>query len=133
MSMEYGSMQKKNVLVAGISHSCNCVVKTYLNFMGVETKNIRLSESGNGALAEAQSQLFDIIVVDTMLPEIDGVTLAKKVKEQYHWASPKIIWYYASPVDNMKEVFDASVMKPSTRKEFETALIDVLKNSDTKK
>ena len=81
--MQYGSMQKKNVLVAGISHSCNYTAKTYLNFIGVKNENIHLSENGHEALATAQSQLFDIIIVDTMLPEIDGVTLAKKVKEQY--------------------------------------------------
>lgn len=131
--MQYGSMKNKTALVAGISHSCNYIAKSYLNAMWMANKNIHLSEHGDEALATAQKQLFDIIVVDANLPEVDGIALAKKVREQYKWSSPKIIGYSSYLPDDMENIFDANVMKPSTRKEFETTLMDVLKRSDLEK
>ena len=42
---------------------------------------VTVSRNGNEALGIAQSSLFDVIVLDVMLPGLDGFTIARRLRE----------------------------------------------------
>src|SRR5262249_812361 len=45
-----------------------------------EGHQVTIASDGGAGLAEAQSHAFDVIVLDVMLPGMDGLTVAKKLR-----------------------------------------------------
>ena len=53
--------------------------------------------AGNGidAISIAKQHLFDLILMDIQLPDVDGITAIKEIRAHYKEHSPKIIGYTA--------------------------------------
>src|SRR5436190_23583465 len=50
--------------------------------LGLEGLTVTTAEDGEEALRYASSEPFDVIVLDLMLPKIDGVTVCRAIRRQ---------------------------------------------------
>lgn len=67
-----------HILVVDDDEKLNKTVCKWLNDGGFETKGVL---NGNDAFEELYNSLYDLIISDIMMPEVDGFEFAKKVRE----------------------------------------------------
>lgn len=70
--------QPKKILLVEDDDSLGYLLNEYLKMKGF---NIHWCKNGITALEIIQSNYFDLIVMDIMMPEMDGFTLASKIKQ----------------------------------------------------
>jgi len=69
---------EQRVLVVDDEHSIVDAVSTALRYEGFD---VATAESGRSALSAAQEGSFDLIVLDVMLPDLDGFDVARRLRE----------------------------------------------------
>src|SRR5690606_17847731 len=74
-------MPKSTILVVDDETTIREVVRRYLEHDGFE---VREAADGEAALAAVQRQLPDLVVLDLMLPGIDGLTLTRRLRRDGH-------------------------------------------------
>ncbi|MEN8125182.1 MAG: response regulator transcription factor [Bacteroidota bacterium] len=75
-------MQKnKKILLVEDDESLGYLLTEYLK---MKDFNIVWKKNGNTALDILQHDYFDLIILDVMMPEMDGFTLAKRIKQQFN-------------------------------------------------
>jgi len=67
----------KRILIIEDDHTIGEVEKDYFELAGFE---VVLSDNGENGLALALSELFDLFILDVMLPGINGFEIAKKIR-----------------------------------------------------
>ena len=60
-----------------------------IEFLGQNGVEAALAQDGGQALQQLAAQKFDILLVDLMLPGMDGLTLSRKIRER--WNTPLIM------------------------------------------
>ena len=86
--------------------------------------NCIVTGSGKEALEHIKKILFDLILLDIAMPEMDGIELIKKIKNEQNASDAKIIFITASiphdhDVNTLKELGAKTVlMKPVKKKEM---------------
>ena len=79
----------------------------------------------------AQSHPFDVIVLDVMLPRMDGMHLCRKLREELHLDTPILMLTAKDQLDDKLEGFksgaDDYLVKPFSLKELEARLFALLK------
>lgn len=70
--------RNERVLVVEDDDSIRELISTALRFTGFETESVA---SGSAALAEARNARFDLLVLDVNLPDIDGFSVCRKLRE----------------------------------------------------
>lgn len=97
----------------------------------LETQSFSVDYAFNGKLGLklALEHHFDVIVLDLMLPGLDGISLAKALREDHNSATPIIMLTGRDTLDNKLEGFEAGaddyLVKPFELKEL-VARITVL-------
>lgn len=71
--------KNKHILLVEDDPNFGMVLKSYLD---VKKFQVTLCDDGKDALKIANSQTFDLFILDIMLPNKDGFTIAKELKEQ---------------------------------------------------
>lgn len=66
------------ILVVDDEHGIRDIIKQYLAFEGFEYDE---AEDGVIAYEKARSQTFDLILMDVMMPNSDGITALRKIRE----------------------------------------------------
>lgn len=79
------------------------VVTAYMEFQGYHVTAV---DNGYKAVEEATKEAFDIIVMDVMMPKMDGITAMKKIRELGNNA-PAIFLTAKSQVSDRVEGLDA--------------------------
>ena len=74
-----------HILVVEDDERLNRIVCTYLNDSGFQAKGCL---SAGEAYDEMYSQLYDLIISDIMMPEIDGFEFARTVRKVNERANP---------------------------------------------
>lgn len=74
-------MKKIKILYAEDEKSLGTIVKESLETRAFE---VYLVENGNDALEAFYSASFDVLVLDVMMPKMDGFTLGKKIRQINH-------------------------------------------------
>lgn len=98
-------MAQEHILVVDDDQNIQVLVKTILS-----QKDYRVTTASNGeeALEILKRERFQAIIVDAMMPVMDGNTLARKVKENPSTKNVPIIMITASKeVDMVKKSFSA--------------------------
>lgn len=99
---------------------------------------IRVDEalSGNEAIAKCINEKYDLILMDQMMPEMDGVQAMHQIRERIASAnrSTPIIALTANAVGNAKEYlmqegFDGYLAKPVSPADLERTIIEMLPES----
>src|SRR6266496_1782973 len=70
---------QQTVLVVEDEASIASFVALYLKNAGF---TVRTATTGGEALAQANAQLPDMIVLDLMLPDIDGIEICKRIRQR---------------------------------------------------
>ena len=76
--MRIGEKQMLHILVLDDDKKINQTVCTWLNDCGFEAKGVL---SANEAYDELYNNLYDLIISDIMMPEVDGFEFARTIRE----------------------------------------------------
>lgn len=68
----------KRLLIADDEEKIRLIIKKYAEFEGYE---IEEAEDGMEALDICQKKDFDLIILDVMMPELDGFSTCKEIKK----------------------------------------------------
>ena len=114
------SVKPKKILVADDNE---IIVKILCNIIEAENYLTITAKNGLEALKLAVQERPDLIVTDLIMPEMDGVTLIKKLKSQLATRYIPVIMFTAKDeVDSEVEVIDAGaddyIVKPVDPKRF---------------
>jgi two-component system, OmpR family, response regulator len=69
---------KANILLAEDDDNLGMLLNTYLKAKGF---TVTLARDGKDALAKYKNDKYDFLILDVMMPEMDGFTLAKEIRE----------------------------------------------------
>ncbi|MDH5857946.1 response regulator transcription factor [Lampropedia aestuarii] len=87
-----------------------------------------LSEARDGptGLSMALQQDYDVILLDLMLPRLDGLTLCRKLRQEFQIATPIIMLTARDPIDDRVEGLaqgaDDYLVKPFSLKELDARI-----------
>ncbi len=107
----------------------------FKEFFAMLGHNVTAAYSAEQALAFAEAAQYDAIIVDIMLPDLDGYTLACRLRRLLAFRSrPRIIAISASAFDRahphaLDAEFDAYLLKPVNMEIVEAALARSSENS----
>lgn len=73
-------MEKHNILLVEDDLSLGYLLSEYLGMKGFSLTWVK---SGKEALKLINSDIFDLAILDVMMPDIDGFELAKRIKNQF--------------------------------------------------
>ena len=68
------------ILVVDDSGFSRSIIIKELNGLGIKAEQIHQAVSGADALREIQETLFDLYILDIVMPEVDGITILKKIR-----------------------------------------------------
>lgn len=106
-------------------------IKKYLE---LEHNEIVRAENGLYALELSKHHVFDVIILDLMLPGMDGITLCKHIKKT-HATTPIIMSTAKWELDDKLEWFacgaDDYIVKPFDLKELDARIQAIAKRSGT--
>lgn len=112
----------KRILIADDDPDIPDLLETFFRKAGYE---VTVTVNGKDALQKAQAEKFDLILLDVMMPYIDGYHVASEISSHYGADCPKIIIMTSRDVASEKGLallsgaFDA-VQKPFTLSELES-------------
>ena len=122
----HDEMQDKKVLVVDDNMVNLMIAKKLLEFYNL---NIKMVTGGREALELLESETFDLIFMDQMMPEMDGVEAMKEIRklEGDYYKSVPIVALTANAVYGVKEElialgFDDYVPKPIETKQLDEVL-----------
>src|SRR3954470_2473350 len=75
--MQYEKAQMRNVLVIEDQQDIAHLVRLHLRDLPC---NVELAFDGTAGLAAAQSKTFDLVVLDLMLPGVDGLDVCRRLR-----------------------------------------------------
>lgn len=73
-------LDKKSVLLIDDEDEIKSLMANYLTKSHIEEKRIVLASDGKEALAKIQNQEFGLIIVDVLMPRMNGLQLIKEIK-----------------------------------------------------
>lgn len=117
-------MATKKVLV--VDDNDILLAKIFTQQTGIRSQNIMTAQNGIQAVERATKEMFDVIIMDIRMPEMDGITASKKIKSHYGENAPKIIAYTALDMKADRELFAEIINKPMSQKGFSEKLLAVL-------
>lgn len=79
----------KKILIIDDNEQDRKIIKRFLNKAGF--KEIIMAESGEEGLEKVEQKKPDLVIVDTLLPGIDGFEVCSKIREAQGPTNPKII------------------------------------------
>jgi len=119
----------KKIIVVDDAENIRYLVKTTLELKGY---NISTAESGEDALKKLKNGKFDLMLLDIMMPGIDGWEVCKKMREELQLDIPVIM--VTARVDESskklsEEVYKVKgyVTKPFLREDLISAVEKVFK------
>ena len=119
----------RNILVVEDDNNISNLIKLYLDKEGFE---VRLASDGGKAVEEFQSQEPDLVLLDVMLPVLDGWGVLGRIRE--HSKCPVIMLTAKGEVDDrihgLEMGADDYVVKPFEMKELLARINAVLRRSE---
>jgi two-component system sensor histidine kinase/response regulator len=125
---------KASILYAEDQASARIVTSALLRKLGYEVDAV---EDGELAFLKAMQKSYDIILLDIEMPVMDGVTAARRIREEAALCTGVPILamsaYLADSTENSawRSLFDFALPKPATGTELESALTHLLKPKTT--
>lgn len=119
-------MQKSPALRILIIEDNPDIAQNMGDFLEAQGHVLDFAMDGIGGLHLALTQTYDVIVLDLMLPGMDGLTLCKKLREEAEKNTPVLMLTARDTLNNKLEGFDAGaddyLVKPFALKELAARL-----------
>jgi two-component system response regulator ArlR len=80
-------MPKKILIIEDSAASADIISKT----LEAEDYEISLAKDGAGGFQKAVSGEFDLVIIDIVLPDVNGLEVCREIKSKLAKESPKII------------------------------------------
>ena len=124
-------MENKKILVIDDDTAINELIKINLELSGY---NVFQAFEGTTGFALTKQELPDLIVLDVMMPEVDGYTVAQRIRQNDSTKNTPIIMLTAlSELDNKAKGFDIGIddylVKPFEMEELKMRIRALLKRS----
>jgi len=102
------------------------IVENMADFLEAKGYLLDFSMDGIGGLHLALTQEYDVIVLDIMLPGMDGITLCKKLRQEAEKSTPVIMLTARDTLEDKLTGFDSGaddyLVKPFALKELEARI-----------
>jgi DNA-binding NtrC family response regulator len=119
--------QKKRILVVDDDPNMIKLIQFYLLKDDYE---ITTCNKGQDALSILKSNEFEVILIDILMPEMDGHTLFKKMKEELNIETPIVVVTAHGASDNLMEMINDGaydiLQKPFTTNRLKLTLRNAL-------
>ncbi len=104
------------------------ILSTYLQMEGFA---VETAMNGENALGCIEERLPDIVILDVMLPNVDGIELCRQLRQHHKWKSIPVVMFSAKSESGDIEAAMAAgatryVTKPSTLQDLVSVVSDVL-------
>ncbi|MGF1686426.1 response regulator transcription factor [Photobacterium japonica] len=107
------------VLIVDDNHS---VVETIADYLELEGITIDCAYHGEAAIARVAEQHYDVIIMDIMMPKMDGITAVTKMREEHYCQTPILFLTAKDSLDDKIAAFQAGgddyLMKPFAMQEL---------------
>lgn len=115
---------RKRILIADDDPDISDLLESYFRKAGY---SVTVTVNGKDALQKAGAEKFDLVLLDVMMPYIDGYHVASEISSRYGADSPKIIIMTSRDVASEKGIAMLSgacdaVQKPFTLEELEAKI-----------
>ena len=95
------------ILLAEDDHNIMTIVKLALETIGQH--EVHVAENGEIALKKALAQSYDVILLDEMMPKINGLNVSKEYKKQSTQKTPIIFFTAKSQESDIIEFLRAGL------------------------
>lgn len=119
---------KRNILLVEDDESLGYLLTEYLKMNAFD---VQLCAKGSKVMEVIQENVFDLIILDVMLPEVDGFTLAEKIKEKHPHIPFIFLTARSLKIDVLKGFYLGAVdylKKPIDEEELVVRVNTILKN-----
>ena len=122
-------MEKRKILVVDDDVSINELIKVNLELAGY---NVLQAYEGTTGFATAKQELPDLVVLDVMMPEVDGYTVAQRIRQNETTKNVPILMLTAlSQLDDKAKGYDIGIddylVKPFEMEELKMRVKAILK------
>jgi DNA-binding response OmpR family regulator len=111
----------KRILIADDDPDIIDLLETYFKRAGY---NVTAKVNGKDALQAAEAEKFDLVLLDVMMPYIDGYHVASEISSRYGADSPKIIIMTSRDVASEKGIALLSGATDAVQKPFSLEELD---------
>jgi DNA-binding NtrC family response regulator len=129
--MTFNQDKTTKILVVDDDPNMINLIKFYLVKDNVE---ITPSNDGFRAIEILQTQTFDLILIDMLMPKMDGRTLLHKISQELNLKIPVIVVTAHGPTDNLMELIDEGaydiLQKPFTTNRLKLTLHNALRHKN---
>jgi DNA-binding NtrC family response regulator len=123
--------KKQSILIIDDDPNILKLVKFYLER---DKYTIEGAHNGKEAISIVTKRKFDLILVDMLMPQMDGLTFIKELKEELHLECPVILVTAQEPTERMMNIiYDYGydfIQKPFTSIRLSLTVHNALKYKD---
>ena len=117
---KYADLKGMHILVAEDNPINQFIIEDLLNLVGIE---VVMAENGIKALVELENGIFDLILMDIQMPEMDGLTAAAKIRTNPEYDKIPILAMTANSTAEHREESRRSGMNAHLTKPVEAEVI----------
>lgn len=108
-----------NVLIVEDSQQ---IMETLTDYLEMEGMTVDCAYHGRAALQRIAEQNYDVIIMDIMMPKLDGIGAVQQIRQQYHCQTPILFLTAKDTIQDKTAAFEAGgddyLVKPFAMKEL---------------
>lgn len=112
------------VLIVDDNHHVSETIADYLELEGID---VDFAYHGESALEILKTDYFDVIIMDIMMPKVDGITAVKRLREELFCNTPILFLTAKDHIDDKIAAFKAGgddyLLKPFAMEELHLRLL----------
>ena len=140
IDLGYVDDQKKKQTKASASKNCKILlvdddieICRYIKAELSDWYRFMICNNGKEALKQLLSEKFDLVISDVVMPEMDGITLLKKIKSNAHVSDVPVIMLTSKSeisdrLEGIKQGADAYLSKPFSMEELHFTIDNLVDN-----
>lgn len=111
--------QRMNVLIVEDSQQ---IMETLTDYLEMEGMTVDCAYHGQAALQLIQQSSYDVIIMDIMMPKLDGIAAVQQIRQQYLCQTPILFLTAKDTIQDKTAAFEAGgddyLVKPFAMKEL---------------
>jgi len=124
-----------NILVVDDSVSMRAIIKKVISMSGFDVGEIAEADNGLEALAKLENFWADVVLTDIHMPEMDGVELLKKIKDDPLTAALPVVMITTESRDEIVAKALAAgaagyIKKPFRPEDIKALLVEILEGGE---